>query len=640
MFGLELKSVTSPLAVDPLNPISLTINEVAAAAAEDFFVELVNYGDQSVDLGSMSLVFSSGYRYQFPAGTSLSAGGLLELSGRDLSLPHTAGERFHLVSADGAWVIASAEVQSQGQGLSPDGTGAMLVTSSPTPGAANRFELHDEIVINEIMYHHRPDTVVADAGGNSYTVNDEEWIELYNRGTQTIDLSGWQLAEAVDYRFPAGTTLGPDQYLVVARDAASLALKYPQLAGQILGDFSGRLSDGNERLRLLDQVGNPADEVHYYESGQWPAAADGRGSSLELRDPQADNSVGLAWAASDEADDSPWQTYSYQGVAARSAVGPDDRWQELLLGMLDDGEVWLDDIQVIENPQDAAVDLIQNGSFQDDAVGAGRRAWRLIGNHRHSEVIDDPDSPGNRALRLVATGATEHMHNHAETTLKKDGVITKIRNGTEYRISFRAKWITGSNLLNSRLYFNRLAQTTPIVQPAAHGTPGRRNSTRSDNLGPTYQQLQHWPIVPAANEPVTVSVLVDDPQGVQKVTLWYAVNGGNWLQLPMAGAAGGRFAAQIPGLPKASIVQFYVEAQDQLAATTTFPGPAATRGAVPGRRRFGLHHGPARSAHDPHAHRRRISAQSSGVDEQRSSRRDDHLQQSRGVLRRGRQIER
>ena len=391
-------------AVGPPPQASLTINEVAAAAAADFFVELANNGSRSIDLDGMSLVSDSGYQYRFPAGSALSAAGLLVLSGRDLSLPRAAGERLHLISADGTWVIDSAEVQSVGQGRSTDGTGVVLVPSMPTPGTANRFELHDEIVINEIMYHHRSETVAAAAGGNEYAVNDEEWIELYNRGVQSVDLSGWRLAEAVDYRFPADTMLEPGKYLLIARDAAALTAKYPQLAGQILGNFSGQLSNGNERLRLLDEVGNPADEVRYYEDGQWPAGADGRGSSLELRDPQADNRVGLAWAASDEADDSPWQTYSYQGVAARSPVGPDGRWQELVLGMLDDGEVLLDDIQVIENPQGAAVDLIQNGSFQEDAIGTAPRAWRIIGNHRHSEVVDDPDTPGNRVLRLVATG--------------------------------------------------------------------------------------------------------------------------------------------------------------------------------------------------------------------------------------------
>src|SRR5690606_16916746 len=103
-------------------------------------------------------------------------------------------------------------------------------------------------------------------------------------------------------------------------------------------------------------------------------------SSLELRDPHADNAYGLAWAASDESDDSPWQTYSYRGVARPSVVGPDGQWEEFILGLLSDGEVLLDDIRVIEDPSGAAIDLIQNGSFESDTPGTHAQHWRLIGN--------------------------------------------------------------------------------------------------------------------------------------------------------------------------------------------------------------------------------------------------------------------
>ena len=45
----------------------------------------------------------------------------------------------------------------------------------------------------------------------------------------------------------------------------------------------------------------------------WPA--DGGGSSLELRDPRADNARAEAWAASREDIQSEWRSYSYRGVA-------------------------------------------------------------------------------------------------------------------------------------------------------------------------------------------------------------------------------------------------------------------------------------------------------------------------------------
>src|SRR5690606_37617042 len=123
--------------------------------------------------------------------------------------------------------------------------------------------------------------------------------------------------------------------------------------------------------------------------------------------------------------------------------------------------------------------------------------WRIIGTHRHSEVIVDPDDPSNQVLRFVATGPTEHMHNHAETTLKNGASFVSIANGREYRISFRAKWIAGSNQLHTRLYFNRLAEVTLIEQTELNGTPGRENSRRESNIGPTYSGMLHSPAVPA-----------------------------------------------------------------------------------------------------------------------------------------------
>ena len=81
-------------------------------------------------------------------------------------------------------------------------------------------------------------------------------------------------------------------------------------------------------------------------------------------------------------------------------------------------------------------------------------------------MLVDPTDPNNHVLSLVATGVTEHMHNHAETTLA-DGA--NIISGQEYRISFRAKWISGSNQLNTRLYLN--PPPTAIIVTAAHSSP-------------------------------------------------------------------------------------------------------------------------------------------------------------------------
>src|SRR5205823_10667596 len=107
---------------------------------------------------------------------------------------------------------------------------------------------------------------------------------------------------------------------------------------------------------------------------------------------------------------------------------------------LDGGEVLLDDITVTDTTTNAV--MLQNSTFEN-----GLAAWRMIGNHGTSKVVVDPANPNNHVLDLIATGATEHMHNHAETTFANS---LSVINGHTYAISYKAKWISGSNLLNTR----------------------------------------------------------------------------------------------------------------------------------------------------------------------------------------------
>jgi hypothetical protein len=406
--------------------------------------------------------------------------------------------------------------------------------------------------------------VLEESPAIPYHESAEEWIELFNRGDAPIDVSGWQLDDAVSYVLPANTFIPAGGYLIVAAEPTLLAEQYPGIT--ILGPWDGSLSNSNERIRLLDARRNPADEVHYFDGGRWPGAADGGGSSLELRDPWSDNSRAEAWAASDEGakPDNAWHTFTYRGNGASSA-SPPVNYNEFVMGLLDSGEVLIDDIRVVENPDTPGPQLIQNSTFD-----AGTSTWRIIGNHSGS-VIADPDDPTNQVLRLVATGQTEHMHNHAETTVKDGANYVTISNRNTYEISFRAKWISGSNQLNTRLWFNRLPETTRIPVVESNGSPGEENSRFEANAGPTFSDFRHGPVVPAANAPVTVSVAIDDPQGVDSATLYYSAAGGAWMPVTMTQNASGEYVGAIPGRAAGTVVQFYVEATDELGAKSTYP---------------------------------------------------------------------
>jgi hypothetical protein len=558
LFGLTLSTTISPPA--PTEPIGIAFSEIAAASNAQFFVELANNGSQARQVAGLEIVSSGrpATPYRLPSQV-LAPGAHLTVTAAQLGYTPGPGDRLFLFQPAESHVVDAAVVTDRLRGRLAEYPDRWLYPDRATSGGTNHFTFETGVVINEIMYRPRN----GSAG---------QWIELFNRSAQPVDLSQWQLADGVEYTFPAGTILRPGQYLVVAQDATALAVQHP--AASVVGNWSGRLSGRNDVIELRDAAGNPVDGVRYFDDGYWPKAADGGGSSLELRDPSSDNSRAQSWSASDESHRGQWQTIDYTGTAARSAVGSDTQWKEFVFGLLDSGEMLIDDLQVIQDPQGTAIPLLQNGTFESDAVGSFPAKWRVLGTHGShglSRVIVDPDDPGNHVLHLVATGASEQLFNHAETTLKNGDTIASISNGTEYRISLRAKPISGSAQLNTRLYFNRLARTTVLAVPLAGGTPGAVNSRFVANTGPTYAPLTHSPVVPRPGEPVDITIAATDSNGVANMTLSYNVAGTDWVSVPMTRLSTGSYRGTIPGQAADATVQFYVTGVDGLGVSSDFP---------------------------------------------------------------------
>ena len=71
---------------------------------------------------------------------------------------------------------------------------------------------HAEVVINEIMYHpYEPWPATQPAK----TTNLNEYVEIYNDGTNTVDLSDYRFDDGIDFNFPFGQMLAAGAYLVV-----------------------------------------------------------------------------------------------------------------------------------------------------------------------------------------------------------------------------------------------------------------------------------------------------------------------------------------------------------------------------------------------------------------------------------------
>lgn len=398
----------------------------------------------------------------------------------------------------------------------------------------------------------------------------ESWVEIFNRSSNTVDLTGWRLDEGIDYRFAAGKMLAASGYIVVAKDVGYMQSLYPGV--DVVGPFTNRLSHDSDDLVLKDPNNNLADAVRYFSGGRWHEYADGGGSSLELRDPGADNTRAEAWAPSDETGKAAWQTFTWRGISAPGQPREPTLWHEFALCLLDGaGEVLIDDVSVIQTPATTPRELIVNGGFN-----SGAATWRRLGNHRHSRIGPEPGNAGNSVLHLLATGPGEYQGNQIETTLLGN---TAIVDGREYEISFRARWLAGKRKLNARLYFNRLARTFDLAAPLRTGTPGAINSRYEPNIGPTYSDLAHAPVVPNANQPVRVSLAAHDPDGIASLALRYSAGGGVWQTVSMT-QTGKQFAGVIPGHAPATIVQFYVEGVDGLGARSVHPAKGANSRAL------------------------------------------------------------
>ncbi|MCX7427729.1 MAG: lamin tail domain-containing protein [Planctomycetia bacterium] len=189
VMGAELSAEVVPPAVPEVDE-GLVFNEVAAAGSAAFWLELANVSDGSIDLAGYVIRSSAGDECVLPSG-SIEPGELVAVTAAQLGFSPAEGDKLFLAAPDGMAVLDAVAVADALQGQSPEFPGRWLAPDSATPGTANVFTFHDEVVINEIMYHHRA------LWTPEYAESDEEWIELYNRDTLPVDLSGWTLEDAV-----------------------------------------------------------------------------------------------------------------------------------------------------------------------------------------------------------------------------------------------------------------------------------------------------------------------------------------------------------------------------------------------------------------------------------------------------------
>ena len=554
---------------------TLLINEVLVHTdpPDLDYVELFNYGSQALDISGCFLSDDPDTnKFAIPTGTVIPAKGFIAFDELQLGFGlSTLGETVFFRSADQTRVIDAIRFAPQANGVAfgryPDGAPTFQALSAKTPGSSNARPLARDIVINELM--------CKPVSG----LDDDEYVELHNHGTSPINVSGWRFRDGIDFTIPTNTIVPASGYLVVAKNAARLLTNYGNLnTANTVGDYKGSLANGGERLTLAmpsetvvtNQSGLPeshviwivADQVAYGTGGRWGQWSAGGGSSLELIDPRSDSRLASNWADSDESAKAPWTTVSYTGILDNGS-GTADELQILLEGP---GECLVDDAEVLDAN---GVNRVTNSTFE-----SGLGGWVPQGNHDQSS-LEPTGYSSARSLHVRALERGDPGANRIRTQLS-----APLADATSATIRAKVRWLKGHPEILFRLHGNALEAVGVMALPANPGTPGAANSRVVANTGPAIYGVSHRPVLPAANQAVTVRAQVSDPDGLASLVLKYRVDPAtNLTTVAMMYSGAGFYSATIPGQSAGKVVAFHIQAADGAAtsATTKFPNDAPTR---------------------------------------------------------------
>lgn len=197
-----------------------------------------------------------------------------------------------------------------------DNTGKSIY--HPFGGAAYALSLGitnaaNDLVITELNYNPYGLTAAELAAGVTDKEN-LEFLELHNAGAKALTLTGWRFTLGITFTFPA-CVLAPGEYAVICSSTNSFRARYPSAGIRVLGKYSGNLSNGGEALQLQNAVGQVVRQFTYGDSGDWPGRADGKGSSLEVLDPEGSYDDPFNWRSGSE----------YGGSPGAAGLGPDNR---------------------------------------------------------------------------------------------------------------------------------------------------------------------------------------------------------------------------------------------------------------------------------------------------------------------------
>ena len=359
-----------------------------------------------------------------------------------------------------------------------------------------------DVTINEIMYN------------SASTETADEYVELYNKGTTPVSLSGWRLAKGIDYTF-GNTTLGAGAYLVVAANVTRFAQKYPSVSN-VVGNWTGTLSNSANTIQLLGATGQEIDRVDYADDGDW---------AVRRRGGEAIENVSSATAAGTTATVTTAANHGY-------AVG-----NKVALFGANQGEY--DGLFTITSVPSANTFTVTLTAAPAGSATGQVYVRRADNNHFGWDWFNLADG-GGRSIELINPSLSNNQGQNWGPSSLADGTPGA------------ANSIASANV--APLITN--LKQTPVIPRSTDPVTITAKVTDEQTTGLTVQAYYRADGAPS----FTAATMFDD-----------GAHGDG-------GAGDGVFGASLPAQPNGTVVEFYVKATDASANARTWPAPTDVTG--------------------------------------------------------------
>lgn len=174
------------------------------------------------------------------------------------------------------------------------GKDLMLAISNVTDKAGNRIATPYQ---HKIIYNNlKPDIVISEIMYNTPLTEEDtlEFLEIYNKGSQTATLGGLTFSAGLTMTFPE-YQLEPGRYVLLASNAIAAKSVY---GADFLQWEAGSLNNAGENLEIKNSLGQVVTSVKYERT--WGGDGNGRSISNCYPVTEADNNNPLSWSSTNK----------------------------------------------------------------------------------------------------------------------------------------------------------------------------------------------------------------------------------------------------------------------------------------------------------------------------------------------------